>query len=64
MERQKREQEQDKAQLTEMPLDFLLRTMRSPETVPVDRMAAARAAAPYCHAQLQAVAHQWPRPCA
>ena len=45
MERQKREQEQDKAQLTEMPLDFLLRTMRSPETVPADRMAAARAAA-------------------
>ena len=43
---------------TEMPLDYLLRKMRNPAEAPADRFLAARAAAPYCHPQLQAVAHK------
>jgi len=39
-----------------MPLEFLLRTMRSHQSAPADRFLAARAAAPYCHAQLGAIA--------
>src|SRR6516162_9580095 len=42
----------------EMPLDFLLRRMRNPAFSPTERFLAARAAAPYCHAQLQAIAHK------
>jgi hypothetical protein len=45
-------------QSTEMPLDFMLRKMRDPTESPYERNVMARAAAPYCHAQLQAVAHQ------
>jgi hypothetical protein len=41
----------------EMPLDFLLRRMRNPAFSPTERFLAARAAAPFCHPVLQAVAH-------
>jgi hypothetical protein len=37
----------------EMPLDHLLRVMRSPGENASVRFAAAKAAAPYCHPQLQ-----------
>jgi hypothetical protein len=40
----------------EMPLDHLLRIMRSPGEPAATRFAAAKAAAPYCHPQLQAIA--------
>src|SRR5262249_61334218 len=40
------------------PLDYMLRIMRDPVIVPARRDAMARAAAPMCHPQLQAVAHQ------
>jgi hypothetical protein len=46
------------SQSDEMPLDFLLRRMRNPAFSPTERFLAARAAAPYCHAQLQAHAHK------
>jgi hypothetical protein len=62
VEKQRRQEEQEKVVSTEMPLDYLLRQMRSNEASPADRLAAARAAAPYCHAQLQAVAHQYLQP--
>jgi hypothetical protein len=42
----------------EMPLDHMLRVMRDPATEPHRRDAMAKAAAPYCHPQLQAVAHK------
>src|SRR5262249_60894533 len=42
----------------EQPLDYLLRIMRDPTTEPHRRDAAAKAAAPYIHPQLQAVAHR------
>ena len=42
----------------EQPLDYLLRIMRDPSTEPHRRDAAAKAAAPYIHPQLQAVAHR------
>ena len=45
-------------QATEMPLDLMLRYMRDPAEDKHVRMAMAKAAAPYCHAQLQAVAHK------
>jgi hypothetical protein len=43
---------------TTMPLDFILRTMRNPDLDRHERFQAAVRAAPYCHPQLQAVAHQ------
>jgi hypothetical protein len=42
----------------EMPLDFMLRIMRDRREPGSTRFLAAKAAAPYCHAQLQAVAHK------
>jgi hypothetical protein len=45
-------------QATEMPLDLMLRYMRDPAEDKHVRMAMAKAAAPYCHAQLRAVAHK------
>ena len=42
----------------ELPLDYLLRVMRDPNTEPHRRDAAAKAAAPYCHPTMQAVAHR------
>jgi hypothetical protein len=41
-----------------MPLDYMLRIMRDPVIDPARRDAMARASAPMCHPQLQAVAHQ------
>jgi hypothetical protein len=41
-----------------MPLEFMLRRMRDPGMNEADRFAAARSSAPYCHAQLQAIAHK------
>jgi hypothetical protein len=46
------------AQATEMPLDYMLRVMRDPVEDKATRGMMARAAAPYCHPQLQAVAHK------
>jgi hypothetical protein len=46
------------SQSNEMPLDFLLRRMRDPAFSPTERFLAARAAAPFCHPALQAVAHR------
>jgi len=40
------------------PLDFMLRTLRSREFTYEQRFAASRAAAPYMHPQLQAIAHR------
>jgi hypothetical protein len=40
----------------EMPLDMMLRVMRNREEPMSTRFAAAKAAAPYCHPQLQAIA--------
>jgi hypothetical protein len=42
----------------DLPIDLMLRIMRDPTQDMHTRLAAARAAAPYCHAQLQAVAHK------
>jgi hypothetical protein len=42
----------------EMPLDHMLRVMRDPTTEPHRRDAMAKAAAPYCHPQMQAIAHK------
>ena len=42
----------------EQPLDFLLRLMRDPSEDKMTRFAAAKAAAPFVHPQLQAVAHR------
>jgi hypothetical protein len=42
----------------ELPLDFMMRTMRDPGQDFGMRAAMARSAAPYCHPQLQAVAHR------
>jgi hypothetical protein len=42
----------------ELPLDFMLRTMRDPGQDFAMRASMARSAAPYCHPQLQAVAHK------
>jgi len=39
-----------------LPLDYMLRVMRDPATEPHRRDAMAKAAAPYVHPQLQAVA--------
>jgi hypothetical protein len=39
----------------EMPLDFLLRLMRDPSEPNAKRLEAAKAAAPFCHAKLNAV---------
>ena len=44
-------------QASEMPLDFMLRRMRDTTAAPADQFQAAKAAAPFCHPQLQAVAH-------
>ena len=44
-------------QSTETPLEFLLRKMRDTTAAPADRFQAAKAAAPFCHPQLQAVAY-------
>jgi len=43
---------------TTMPLDYLLRRMRNTDLLEHERFAAAVRAAPYCHAQLQAIAHK------
>jgi hypothetical protein len=42
----------------ELPLDYMLRIMRSKTADPPRRDAMARSAAQYCHPQLQAVAHK------
>jgi hypothetical protein len=42
----------------EMPLDYMLRIMRSKSADPPRRDAMARSAAQYCHPTLQAVAHK------
>jgi hypothetical protein len=42
----------------EMPLDYMLRIMRDPTTQPHRRDAMAKAAAPYVHPTLAAVAHK------
>src|SRR3974377_2076054 len=42
----------------ELPLEFLLRHMRNPENSKAEQFAAAKAAAPYVHPQLQAIAHR------
>jgi hypothetical protein len=57
---QRREQEAQEAeeQANEMPADYMLRIMRDPKADPGRRDVMARAAAPYCHPQLQAVAHR------
>ena len=47
----------DDIEAKQMPLDFLLRAMRSRNLLWEQRFAAARSAAPYCHPQLQATAH-------
>jgi hypothetical protein len=41
----------------ELPLEYMLRVMRSPETEPVRRDAMAKAAAPYIHPTLASVDH-------
>ena len=46
------------AQASEMPLDYMLRTMRDPAADLARRDLMARSAAAYCHPQLQAVAHK------
>jgi hypothetical protein len=43
----------------ESPRDYMLRIMRCKDADPTRRDAMARAAAPYCHAQLQATAIQY-----
>jgi hypothetical protein len=40
-----------------MPLDYLLRVLRDVTEPQERRMAAAVAAAPYCHARLKAIEH-------
>jgi hypothetical protein len=47
-----------KALENDLPLDHMLRVMRDPATEPHRRDAMAKAAAPYVHPQLQAVAHR------
>ena len=42
----------------EMPLDYMIRVMRDPTTEPHRRDAMAKAAAPYVHPTLAAVAHK------
>ena len=42
----------------EMPLDYMIRVMRDPTTEPHRRDAMAKAAAPYVHPTLAAVAHR------
>jgi hypothetical protein len=42
----------------EKPIDFMLRCMRDPALDLNFRAAMAKAAAPYCHPQLQAIAHR------
>jgi hypothetical protein len=39
----------------EMPLDFLLRIMRDPESDEAKQIDCAKAAAPYCHQKLSAI---------
>jgi hypothetical protein len=41
-----------------MPLDYMMRIMRDPATEPQRRDAMAKAAAPYVHPTLAAVAHR------
>ena len=43
----------------EEPIDYMLRVMRDPTVEPTRRDVMARAAAPYRHPQLQAVAHKY-----
>ena len=45
------------AESGELPLDFMLRLMRDPNTPDLIRIDMAKAAAPYLHARLQAVTH-------
>jgi hypothetical protein len=47
-----------KALENDLPLDYMLRTMRDPTTEPHRRDAMAKAAAPYVHPTLAAVAHK------
>jgi hypothetical protein len=42
----------------DLPIDLMLRIMRDPTQDMHTRLAAARAAAPYCHPQLAAVQHR------
>jgi hypothetical protein len=48
---------EEATQSTETPLEFLLRKMHDTTAAPANRFQAAKAAAPFCHPQLQAVAH-------
>ena len=45
------------AESGELPLDYMLRLMRSPRTPFLVRIDLAKAAAPYLHGRLQAVTH-------
>jgi hypothetical protein len=47
-----------KAYENDLPLDYMLRVMRDPNTDPHRRDAMAKAAAPYLHPQLSAVEHR------
>jgi hypothetical protein len=57
-EAQEAEERAASIQSTEQPIDYMLRIMRDPASGEARRDAMARAAAPYCHPQLQAVAHK------
>src|SRR6516165_3496593 len=48
----------EKACANDLPLDYLIRLMRDSTQDTHTRLAAARSAAPYCHAQLAAVQHR------
>ena len=48
----------EKACANDLPLDYLIRLMRDSTQDTHTRLAAARAAAPYCHPQLAAVQHR------
>jgi hypothetical protein len=56
--RRKGTQDRQNAGSGELPLDYMLRVMRDPTADPPRRDAMACSAAPYCHPQLQAVAHK------
>ena len=58
LERRAAEDAELKALQNDLPLDYMLKVMRNPATDPHRRDVMARAAAPYLHPQLQAVAHK------
>jgi hypothetical protein len=58
LELRRLQEELEDRESDEMPLDYMLRIMRSRSADPPRRDAMARSAAQYCHPQLQAVAHK------